>query len=952
MNADDPHHDSQLEQDNDHDLEHLDWEQVEAACDRYVALHREGNAPSVEGFAAAHPELKAGIEDMLPTVLLLEMAREQNLSKRKDGRVLGDSDSFESLGDYQIVGELGRGGMGIVYEAYQPSLDRNVALKVLPRTSMSDDQRERLIAEASTVARLHHSNIAPVFTVGEDKGVCFYAMEKLSGVSLDKFVRLESHLQDDDQAGEDVQSSTLTIDQAVDIGLQVSDALHYAHQNGVIHRDVKPANLILGDDGRVWLTDFGLSTRVANPSLENSTSVSGTLRYVAPERFDGAADEVTSDVYSLGITLIELVTGRAAFSAHRRSELLEQIRTNQYGTVQSSQGKVSSDLIKILEKAASLAPKARYQTAGELHDDLELLSLGKPVAANRIGPIRKGWRWCVRNKALALASSLAIAALLAVAIVSTISYFQTEQLLASANEQRANASNASKVAHQAIDEIFLQLHIGTGLTSIDSSEVALLENERSTHLLNQLTRFYQRLAANEVGNRATRLDTVEARRRVGQLHLRLGNYEEAILSFKAALSQLEQRIANGQTEQDPRSVAERARIVNETGLAKRISGDSQGAREEHQKALQMLRDWLATYSVEKQNDMVEFEIARTQYFASHRTRPGMGPNSFPPPNAIRPDRDAQRPSFRIFGGPPMERPPRRPRGLGLGIDQIFGRGFRKDLSEAITTVEAILPEELDLSLFDPAATDDGQNSIEVNFQLSQSMPEHLHLLSLCYREYSNDNRSQWKPEDELYHFRAVSILKTLVNQFPNEASYRFDLVRVLAEMTTTDNGLSEADLRSNYESLNEAIKIGQDLTSRYPSVSDFQMEMSHANNKLASCLMGLQKSATPEEAKQMELEIEKAYRKAWQHQLELTRIDPESSAFKVWAAMFALKLAEQPKVSANLDRRNRLVARATALLQQVPEDVLANAAVVPLVDKAQRLSLLSIADPPSVESDE
>lgn len=949
MSVDDPHHDSQNEHDDDHELEDLGWEQVEAACDRYVALYREGNAPSVEDFASAQPELKDGIEEMLPTVLLLEMAREQNLSKRKDGRVLGDSDSFESLGDYQIVGELGRGGMGIVYEAYQPSLDRNVALKVLPRTSMSDDQRERLIAEASTVARLHHSNIAPVFTVGEDQGVCFYAMEKLSGVSLDKFVRLESRLQDDGPAGENVQGSTLTIDQAVDIGLQVSDALNYAHQNGVIHRDVKPANLILGDDGRVWLTDFGLSTRLANPSLENSTSVSGTLRYVAPERFDGAADEVTSDVYSLGITLIELVTGRAAFSAHRRSELLEQIRTNQYGTVQSSQGKVSSDLIKILEKAASLDPNARYQTAGELHDDLELLSLGKPVSANRIGPIRKCWRWCVRNRALAVASGLAIAALLAVAIVSTISYLQTQQLLASANEQRANASNASKVAHQAIDEIFLQLHIGTGLTSIDSSEVALLENERSTHLLNQLTRFYERLAANEAGNGATRLDTVEARRRVGQLHLRLGNYEEAILSFKAALSQLEQRIAKSQSEHDPRSVAERARIVNETGLSKRISGDSQGARAEHKKALQMLRDWLAKYSVGAKNDMVEFEIARTQYFSSHRTRPGMGPNSLPPPGATRPDRDTQRPSFRIFGGPPAGRPPRRPR--GLGIDQIFGGGFKKNLREAIATVESILPQELDLSQFDVPLSDNRQDQIEVDFQLSQSMPEHLHLLSLCYREYSNDNRSQWQPEDELYHFRAISILKTLVNQYPNEASYQFDLVRVLAELTTTD-GLSEADLRSNCESLNEAIAIGQGLTSRYPSVSDFHMEMSHANNKLASSLNGLKRWATPEEVKQMDLEIEKAYRKAWQHQLELTKIDPESSAFKVWAALFALKLAEQPKVSANLDRRNRLVARATALLQQVPDDTLANVAVVPLVDKAKRLSLLSIADPPSVESDE
>ena len=204
----------------------------------------------------------------------------------------------QRLGDFLIGRKIGQGGMGAVYEAEQMSLGRRVALKVLRFGSVSDPAAiDRFKREAETVANLHHTNIVPIFSVGSEGGVNYYAMQFIEGASLDQ-VAADQHKPLDPLV-------------VAAWGLQAAEALSHAHQRDVIHRDVKPSNLLLDNDGRIWLTDFGLAKRLDDVTLSMTGALLGTPRYMSPEQAEAAAQSVDhrTDIYSLGATLYELVTG-------------------------------------------------------------------------------------------------------------------------------------------------------------------------------------------------------------------------------------------------------------------------------------------------------------------------------------------------------------------------------------------------------------------------------------------------------------------------------------------------------------------------------------------------------------------------------------------------------------------------------------------------------------------
>ena len=902
--------------------------EIEALCDDFLTLREQGLATSVEAFADQHPHLRDDLLELLPTILLLNTAGTQNRIKRKDGMVVRGPESFDRLGDYLIRGELGRGGMGIVFDAYQPSLDREVAIKVLPRQLDDQEHKDRFLAEARICARLHHSNIAPVYTVGEDQGVYFYAMEKLKGVPLDRFVqqvqKRKSQTLETNLFNTVAPELSLTIDDVVDIGIQVSDALEYAHQNGVTHRDIKPANLIRGENGRVWLTDFGLATKVDDDLSTSSSGISGTLRYVAPERIDGAVDAPTGDVYSLGVTLMELLTGKAAFSAHRRRELLEQIRNNEYTPLASEQ-KIGEDLIAVLTKAASLDPNERYQSASSLKNDLVRFSQGESVKANPLGPIATAWRWYQRNRAIATLSLITVASLFVAAIVSTVFYLYSENQLTQEQVLRSEAMNASKVANEAIDEIFHQLNVGTGLAGIDSPDYNVAEADRNTHLLNQLTRFYEQLAARESGTNFS-FDPVYARRKVGQLRMRVGEYDKAILDFSAAQTRLVSRINSGVRQQDTNTVLLQAQLYNEKGLAKRILDRQEQAQSSHMKALDLLKEWSKTlptatdapHLTSRQN--LDFEIARTLYFLAFRTRPGMGPKSYPPM-------------------PPYSRAEPEPR-----PDDLESRAY---VQQAIASLKRNLPDHIVLSEFD-----DSTKLPSIDFRATGRLADTLHLLALCYRESAHDNQVLWTKEDEKHHNRSIALMKLLTLSFPTNTTYRFDLMRAYAEMDVLGAPVGGKHMQSNMEMLQNAIELGETLVDRYPNVTDFQSELSHAYNKLGTLLERQKMRATTEDANALDIEIERAYRRAYQHQLALIKINSRSPAYKVWAALFAIRCAQTNTCRKNPDRRNRFVARANSLLKQLPEPVQQRRVVQDLLETSSRLSLLGVADPPAVDQND
>ncbi len=293
--------------------------------DEYIALRRAGEPTNLEAFALRHAEHADALRRLLPALEVLDdLGRSPGLAPAQGG-----PEAPGELGDYRLLREIGRGGMGIVYEAEQVSLRRRVALKVLSFAAALDARSlQRFKNEAQAVAHLHHANIVPIYAVGSDRGVHYYAMQLIEGQTLADVIRT---LRRDDAAASDKVPAALATEGSnrsrpyfravARLGEQAAEALDHAHQQGVIHRDVKPANLLLDATGRLWVADFGLSRCRAEPGLTGTGDVVGTLRYMSPEQAlaKRALIDHRSDIYALGVTLYETLTRPSGPSGTSRS---------------------------------------------------------------------------------------------------------------------------------------------------------------------------------------------------------------------------------------------------------------------------------------------------------------------------------------------------------------------------------------------------------------------------------------------------------------------------------------------------------------------------------------------------------------------------------------------------------------------------------------------------------
>ncbi len=341
------------------------------------------------------------------------------------------------IGDFHLLREAGRGGMGIVYEAVQQSLGRHIALKVLPPNAVLDPRYlHRFRREAQAVARLHHPNIAPVFGVAEEGGVHYYAMQFIRGRGLDQI--LQNARAGDGRAT--LRALLLTARDATpsgdadlyrrlaEIGRQAGEALDYAHGQGVLHRDVKPSNILIDADGHAWVTDFGLAKLAGEgEELTATGDLVGTLRYMAPERLQGQGD-ARPDVYSLGLTLYELATERPwSAPAPGHGEAIRQAMDGQAPRPRRLNPKLPRDLETIILKATAAEPSHRYATARELAEDLGRFIEDRPVLASRTSLPRRIAKWARRRPALAGLATLAAFALLAAFAGVTVALVQSER---------------------------------------------------------------------------------------------------------------------------------------------------------------------------------------------------------------------------------------------------------------------------------------------------------------------------------------------------------------------------------------------------------------------------------------------------------------------------------------------------------------------------------------------
>jgi serine/threonine protein kinase len=362
------------------------------------------------------------------------------------------------LGDFEVTRELGRGGMGVVYEAVQLSLNRRVALKVLgPGIGLTPRAVDRFRREAEAAAKLHHTNVVPVYATGAENGWHFYAMELIDGRSLDRVVKdlasrpsagTHSPPEPEPDAPRSPGHLALTapfiapsvpapacsaagssglgsggeyFDAVARMVADVADALHQAHQQNVIHRDVKPSNLLLSPDGRLSLTDFGLARVLEQPGMTVTGEFVGTPAYMAPEQIAGGRVPVDRrcDIYSLGATLYELLTLRPPFAADSRDMLLAMVLQKDPVPPRSVNPQVPRDLETICLKCLEKDPDRRYRSAQELTDDLRRYVNRFAILARRTGPLGRLKKWVKRNPAVTTAG---VATLLAVGAAGFFAY--------------------------------------------------------------------------------------------------------------------------------------------------------------------------------------------------------------------------------------------------------------------------------------------------------------------------------------------------------------------------------------------------------------------------------------------------------------------------------------------------------------------------------------------------
>lgn len=513
---------------------------VEVLAEEFTERWRAGERPAIEDYCRAHPELATEIRSLFPALLAMEKVKPSSGSASGSGASLPPA--LERLGDYRLIREVGRGGMGIVYEAVQESLDRRVALKILPETMVLSAKRlERFRREAQAAARLHHSNVVPVFGVGEDGGFHYIVMQYIDGDSLDRVVA--SLALDGTDASPllgcaEPQFGDAYWKHVAALGAQAAGALEYAHRHDTLHRDVKPGNLILDRQGVLWIADFGLAKLGDDTdavTLTGSGDVVGTLRYMAPEQLDGQADART-DVYGLGLSLYELLTLRPAFVDRERAKLLQRIHRNDPEPPRSVQSAVPRDLETIIVKATAKDPRHRYADAGRLREDLERFAEGLPILARRVSSIERGMRWCRRNPGLATSSGVSLIALLVAAVVGWVAYGTTRDRLVEVEEARGQAQANADLSLAALARIF----------------DALAEEERSSpergrpsrppevsqkeaEVLQSITDFYEDFADLNETNEKLEREAARAYRRIGELHSRLRRSSASDQAFARAL---------------------------------------------------------------------------------------------------------------------------------------------------------------------------------------------------------------------------------------------------------------------------------------------------------------------------------------------------------------------------------------------------------------------------------
>jgi eukaryotic-like serine/threonine-protein kinase len=570
-----------------------------------------------------------------------------NLPDRKPSKEAGADGEERCLGDFRLLHEIGRGGMGIVYEAQQISLGRRVALKVLPFAAMLDARQiARFHHEAKAAAQLLHPNIVSVFAIGVERGVHYYAMQLIDGQPLDRAIdqlrragtaaRLapetssgtrsaaadrtgiarvcpstldlpkrdvsaadenDSVFAEGDAPGTSVDCPTracrsfLTTKSGnplehfrtvTELGIQAAEALHAAHEHGIVHRDIKPSNLLLDGEGKLWVTDFGLARCQSEAPLTRTGDVVGTMRYMSPEQAMGQSALVDhrTDVYSLGVTLYELLALQPAFPGDDGPALLRRIDQQEPRRLRQLQPRIPCDLETVTHKAMAKRREERYATAQEFADDLRRVLDGKPTIARPPTIPDRLVKWARRHKRV-VAAATAVGLFALVGLAASTMLITREKFRAEQSYQRAEKH--FREAQDAVDRFGVQL--AERLADVPGADQVRRE------LLQQTLQYYRQFVAQAKEDPTLRADLALTYSKIGMLAGEIGSGEEAIESHRQAIALLEQLAADHPRQSDYRRHLAVCR--NNLALALRRSGQTDGARRAYDDAIRLQQELVA-----------------------------------------------------------------------------------------------------------------------------------------------------------------------------------------------------------------------------------------------------------------------------------------------------------------------------------------------------------------------
>ncbi|MBS0190344.1 MAG: serine/threonine-protein kinase [Phycisphaerales bacterium] len=458
-----------------------------------------------------------------------------HLQPPSSGRGVFGSTTFESVrgtpragsggtfGEYEIRRELGRGGMGIVYEARHLRLDRPVALKMMRSGLLAGEQEHRrFLNEAQSVARLDHPGIVSIYEVGEHNGQSFLAMRLVTGGSL---VSLLDRFKANPRA-------------ATEFMVQIAEAISHAHMRGILHRDLKPANILVDETGNPHITDFGLAKQVESDiEITQSGAIVGTPAYMAPEQASGKRGGITTatDIYGLGAVFYTLLTGRAPFSGESVVETLDAVRHAPPSRPSGIAAGIPRDLETICLKCLEKDPKRRYPSAQALADDLRAWLDSRPIAARRVRASERVWLWCKRKPALAGLLAISLCAVVGGTVAIVAVQAASNRVLAAKNTALADANRESEQRFSLAMDAIKSFYTGV------SDDVMLRQKNLSPlrkSLLESARGFYQRMEKQLEGksDRASRTQLAQAYHEIAKLTNQIDSSQTAIVIHEKALA--------------------------------------------------------------------------------------------------------------------------------------------------------------------------------------------------------------------------------------------------------------------------------------------------------------------------------------------------------------------------------------------------------------------------------